>query len=148
MDVFVKDIDRPLSRTGYEDAYRISKQIIPIVSENILFVSSPSVRTYSTAAIFSDTLNKKHSSIKIVDRLYETGIDEYMDTISSVNDDISSLLLFGHNPTIGELIFQLSGTNHGDIAPGTVGYFEADIARWQDITGMTSKLKGLFSPKS
>ena len=52
----LKDIDRPLNNRGYSDAYIQSVKFSTDQKHPDLIISSPAVRAFTTAGIFSRTL--------------------------------------------------------------------------------------------
>lgn len=99
---FIRDIERPLTERGYHDAMLMSavlreQQILP---ERI--ISSPAVRAYSTALIFSDAFGFKPGDIRLDERLYDSSVEDYRKVIHTLDDSSSSWLLAGHNDVISE----------------------------------------------
>lgn len=144
----IKDIDRPLNVIGYEQAYQMTADVAPHVKGNVLFVSSSSVRTLSTAFIFADKMDYSRSAIRLENSLYLSDADSYLDVISSVEDSVDTLLIFGHNPTISELITDFGGQAYGDVPPGSVAIFKTDLEEWPSIIHSKLTLKALFLPKN
>ncbi len=144
----LKDIDRPLSIIGYEQAYQMSVEIIPYAKRNTLFISSPSVRTISTAWIFSDRVNHSRSAVQLENSLYPGDAGSHLEVISVVDKSIETVLIFGHNPTISELITRFAGQDYGDVSPGSVAVFKIDADSWEHIRSATSALMAIFSPKT
>lgn len=143
----IQDIDRPLNRKGYEQAYKMSGEIASGVSGKVIIASSPSVRTYSTAGIFADRLGISRSSIIQDDSLYNSDIKNYLDFITSIETPIETLLLCGHNPTISELISHFSGGPSHDVSPGTVAVLNFECSDWQGVKKSPAVIKAIFSPK-
>lgn len=104
----IKDIDRPLNERGYYDAYLLSKWFKDEMPLPDLIVSSPATRAINTAFIFCRTMNIKESDVRINDSLYESTSNEYLNAISSIENEYNRILIFGHNPAITNLVNELN----------------------------------------
>ncbi|MEY4594656.1 MAG: hypothetical protein RIQ47_1066, partial [Bacteroidota bacterium] len=85
----ISDLYRPLNQRGYDDALALGAfmQVEKYIPEVI--ISSPSVRTYSTALIVLNQLSMSQLQLEIDNTLYETDVEKYadavLDRLSSVN---------------------------------------------------------------
>ena len=102
------DFNRCLADYGVEKATLIAKHLAVDLDQVDLMLSSPACRAYETAKIFATQLNYPESEIVKVEHLYHFGNIEYaMDIISEVDDEIETLMLFGHNPTFNALAWHV-----------------------------------------
>src|SRR5258708_4364073 len=90
-----------------------------------LFISSPAVRAYGTAMVFARTLDYPLNKIKINKKLYECGVDGFLEVINSIKDEYDSVILFGHNPDITFTANLLSNGFGGDLP--TTGIVSIDF---------------------
>lgn len=97
------DMDRPLHPIGVDEAYRMAKVFSSSNPPPQLILSSPSVRTYSTALIFANVSGYDAGNIELAQRIYNAGLSELMQVIAEVPPDIESLLVIGHNPSMTQL---------------------------------------------
>jgi len=103
-----KDIDRPLSQRGYDDAYFLSKWYNEEMALPDLIVSSPATRALNTAFIFARTFNIKEKEILIEESLYESDLKSYLKVISQTDNKVNRLMVFGHNPIMTNLTNELN----------------------------------------
>ena len=129
----ISDIDRPLKESGINDAYQISKKLSGMNETPRIIISSHAVRALHTATIFAGTFKLSYNQIIIHKDLYTTNIKAIVDLIKNTNDDVQSIILFGHNPTFTELANRFL-TDKIDQIPttGVVG-LKFNINTWQEI---------------
>lgn len=146
----VKDIDRPLNERGYSDAYLMAEKFKKDFYFPNVVISSPATRAINTAFIFCRMFEKKENQVLVKVELYESTADEYLNIINGVTDDIKSIILFGHNPSITNLVNRLNKDVFFDNVP-TCGIihlcFETDS--WKEIgnKSLSNKVNHLF-PKN
>jgi phosphohistidine phosphatase len=138
------DFERPLKPSGLQDAAimagRIKEQnLVPQV-----LVSSPALRTVSTANVFS-----QHLSIPAAEEIsgiYEASQTQLVDIIGQLSDAYDFIGLVGHNPAIGQVLYYLSDQVR-DVPPGAVALLEFDTDSWAMVSGGTGRLVYYDSPK-
>ncbi|NQV41057.1 MAG: histidine phosphatase family protein [Candidatus Marinimicrobia bacterium] len=102
------DFNRCLAESGIAKAMAIASHLAQGLTEVDLILSSPACRALETANIFAEKLNYPASGIILQQPLYHFGGVEYaVDIISHVDDDVETLMLFGHNPTFNALSWNL-----------------------------------------
>ena len=108
------DRERPLTARGRRDATALGKALAtgegPFGTEGVLIpevvVCSAAVRTRQTAALLVEASGEV---LPVEERrsLYEADIDTAMDELREIDDEVSSALLVGHNPTMYRLALEL-----------------------------------------
>jgi phosphohistidine phosphatase len=96
----ISDLYRPLNQRGYDDALALgafmqAEKYIPEV-----IISSPSVRTYSTALIVLNQLSMSQLQLEIDISLYETDVEKYADAVLDRLSSVNTIALVGHNDII------------------------------------------------
>lgn len=138
------DFERPLKPSGLRDAAIMSGRL---KDHNIIpqiLVASPALRTLATADVIAEHLGlAKPEEIKAI---YDARTDELMDVIGNLDDQYDFIGLVGHNPAIGQVLYDLSGQTK-DVPPGAVGLIEFDIESWTGVRPHTGKLSFYDSPK-
>ena len=97
------DIDRPLKERGIKDAYHMSERLLKNNQVPELIISSTAVRAMHTATIFARTFELDTSKIQLNNNLYLASTRSVLDIVESINDQINSVMIFGHNPTFTDL---------------------------------------------
>jgi phosphohistidine phosphatase len=140
------DIDRPLNERGYLDAHLMSKHLY---KENVrpdLIISSPAIRAMSTALIFAGNLRYSKENIRIKENLYETGLNEYIECIHSIENAINSVMLFGHNPVISEAVQYLMKERNEEMSTCAVCRIDFEASMWNELTKKSGHLSFYLAP--
>lgn len=127
------DHERPLKQRAFKDAdlvinaFKLQKNYQPRV------FSSSAVRALTTAKLFKEALEIDDDQFSVKKELYTFDETDLLEFIHQCDDSISSLMLFGHNPAMTNLVNQL-GDDVIDNLPTTglvVLQFETDS--WKEI---------------
>jgi len=108
-DPAIPDEKRPLDARGKRDAPRMGKRLAKRDVKPDLMVSSPAKRALATARAMARKLGYKRKDIRVDKRLYATSPDDLLRVIRKLGDRKKSVMLFGHNPELAELVHRLSG---------------------------------------
>lgn len=102
----VRDFDRQLVDKGKIRATNIASQILYDLPKEgkIQLLTSSAARAIETANIFAHTLGYKQEAIVQTASIYEAKHLDILQEINKIPDDIDTLLVFGHNPGLSQLI--------------------------------------------
>ena len=139
-----KDIDRPLKYPGIQDARFMAdrikeKAIIPQV-----IVTSPALRTKTTAEIFADALKLPNPNTE--KSIYEATQQTWLKVINRLSNQYDYVAIVGHNPGVADILYYLTGEVR-DVHTSTIALIEFDLDDWAEISGNTGKLTYYSSPK-
>lgn len=145
------DFERPLSKRGISDAPRMAAWLAKQANMPETIISSPALRAYQTALIFSHALNIQAKDIHFDNRIYEAGLDTLLEIIRTLPEQEKSVLLIGHNPGLDFLLQVLCK----QAKPRTDGKLMTTCAiakiavesRWQDVSDKHCMLYSLSRPK-
>lgn len=144
----VDDFDRPLNSRGFDDAPLMAKWLIEQEYKPDLLLSSPAKRALTTAQIFSEILRFPIQNIDTDARIYESNKQGVLEVINALRMELESVVLFGHNPTISELIAYLSDRTYEEIPTcGVVHLHFADAEHWNEISAGTGIILRYVYPK-
>ena len=146
-DLNLADIERPLNNRGKRDApimgsHCLSKGYIP----NVL-ISSNAQRASDTAKIFCNALGMGKKKLSYDKSLYHAPEDTYLTVCYGLDDDIDSVMMFGHNPGITYLANSVSKDYIDNIPTCGVLVIDASIDKWSDLDFSNCKLKDFLYPK-
>lgn len=151
-----RDRDRRLSPRG-------EKQVVDLaeiveggglgLGSPALILTSPATRTRATAeGVFA----RRGGDVAVATdrRLYQATPDDLLDIIHEVPEEITSLGVVGHNPTIHCLVIDLvEVARPGGLAPpsrsyppATLSVIEFDVASWEEISWSSGSLRILETP--
>lgn len=144
----INDLDRPLTERGYRDAVSMSA-VLKTETETVdLFLTSQSVRTWSTALIFSRTFNYEPAKIKVDARLYEASTKELLTVVNKVHDDLNTVFLFGHNPGLHRFLLYLTGKDEGHFATSAIAGISFNGLSWEEVSKDTGNLFLMKEPRA
>jgi phosphohistidine phosphatase len=142
----IQDIERPLNERGYRDANTMGNRLKEKKLSPDLIICSPAIRTTSTALIFARTMEKDLTEVRFVD-LYEKSVADYKKVIAATPDSISSLMLFGHNPTISGCATAYISTFMESMNTAGIVCIAAECDSWKDFDKSQRKLVFYDQPK-
>lgn len=127
----IPDFDRSLDGVGIgeaqEMAFRLkNRNLIPE-----MLVSSPAIRAISTARIFAGIWSKEPEDILIKDVLYESSTSSLLRVVNGLQDDVSSIGLFGHNPEISEFVGYLTPDDTYSMPTCAVVIINFEVEQWR-----------------
>jgi len=120
------DFERSLDARGRTEAVRAAAAIMESVGKPDLILVSTARRTQQTAAIFCEhvgTAGGNGASMRGERGLYHASCDELLAIVRSTADQITHLLVVGHNPGISELA--LRWANSLNTTPSFAGFATA-----------------------
>jgi phosphohistidine phosphatase len=138
-----KDIDRPLKYIGIQDATFMAERIKEKAFIPQLIITSPALRTKTTAEIFADTL--KLSGIKTNKAIYEASQQTWLKVITQLPGEYDFVAIVGHNPGVSQILTYLTGEAR-EVHTSTVVIIDFETDDWASISGDTGKLVYYSSP--
>jgi phosphohistidine phosphatase len=127
------DIDRTLKSKGIKSAYEISRKLklSQLVPEKI--ISSPANRALHTAVIFARVFEFPFTEIQITNVLYESSADKIVDMIRKLNNEVNSVMIFGHNPDFTDLVNNFIKSPVDNIPTSGVVTLKFSVPDWKGI---------------
>jgi len=108
-DPLLRDHDRPLAPRGERAAERVGGYLAGRTPAPELVLCSSAVRARETLMRILADLPVR-PEVRIESELYGVGPAGLLRIIGAVSPSIRSLLVVGHNPTLGDLAVQLAGS--------------------------------------
>ncbi|HYK76360.1 MAG TPA: histidine phosphatase family protein [Daejeonella sp.] len=141
------DFDRPLNERGLKDAPKMAKRLAHkgIIPKQI--VSSPAVRTMSTAVYFAKEFDIKASDILQEKAIYEASANTLLRVINQMDNSSDFTALVGHNPGLSDLALDLCHGDIQDIPTCGIVLIEFPFDKWAMISKGTGDLKLFDYPK-
>lgn len=102
------DIARPLARRGRRQAPEVGRWLASSHHRVALAVVSPAHRATSTWSLVAAELDAPPPT-RIDDRVYAASAGELLDVVQGLPDDLTTVVLVGHNPGIEDLVSLLTG---------------------------------------
>lgn len=130
----IADIDRPLKSKGILKAYQISHKL---KHENLvpdLIISSPANRALHTAIIFMRVLEVSLQQLFVSQLLYDASTSQIVELVRHTSDDISSLMIFGHNPDFTSIVNHFAKNPIGNLPTSGAVTFVFETKNWKNVS--------------
>ena len=145
-DYFPGDIYRTLEKKGYDESMEMAERIRSAAGKPDLIVSSPAIRAFSTALVFALHLNYDSRTIALNPLIYETDNRTLLRIINSIDDKYQSVMLFGHNPGLSDLVNDLCNPVFSGLPTAGIAELEFSVNRWSDVEAGSAVLKNKYFP--
>lgn len=141
------DFDRPLNKRGQKNAPFMAKLMRENNVQTGLVISSPANRALTTAEIFCEALGYPPEKIEQRIEIYEGGLNHMLDIVRHIPDSHTSVMLFGHNPTITSFANFISGEHLENIVTCGVARIDLKGDSWQQTMMDSGELVWYEYPK-
>jgi phosphohistidine phosphatase len=141
-----QDFERPLVKRGINDALLISQYIQDKKhSVDAVFCSS-AVRTKETFDLCAHSFNFSIEEATYLDELYFGSVDKAIKLIKGLNNNLSSVLLVGHNPAMHILLEEITGKTIDSFSTCALAQICIENS-WKDLSLKNCELKSFIRPK-
>lgn len=127
-DEGLTDHERPLNERGRRDAPRIASQLAQMQWQPQVLLSSDARRTRETARMMTSVWDDGIET-QFLHSLYLAGPTELHAAVSTVSDEVESLLVLGHNPGWEFAVQRLSG-ERVVMKTATAALLQAECSSW------------------
>ncbi|HUQ34860.1 MAG TPA: histidine phosphatase family protein [Aestuariivirga sp.] len=154
-DTGQSDLDRPLNDRGKRAAVAVGRYM---ESNNLvpqLVLCSPAQRTRETWGLVAGELSAT-AEVLFVAEIYDSGNGTaLMECLRQKAGTAQSVLLVGHNPSIGELAQTLTGSGSGKLRErlekkyptAALAVFSFDLGNWQSLAAGSGTLLHFVRPR-
>jgi phosphohistidine phosphatase len=148
------DVERPLTERGLRDAAAIGDWLRARRLRPDRVVVSPARRALQTWEAAAARLDEAPDPV-IDDRIYENTLDLLLDIVRETTDEVTTLVLVGHNPAMGALASELDDGRGDRLARQQLrsGFPTSAVAvfriagRWADLDLDAGTLTGFAAPR-
>jgi phosphohistidine phosphatase len=144
----LSDFERPLNKRGLENAPRMGKIYGKQYEMPDLIVTSPARRALETAELIADKVGYSIDRIVQENKIYSAGINDLVKVIRKVDNDNTTVLLFGHNPGITELANYLTGSHIDNMPTCSFVGIKFKFNKWKKITEDSGEFLFFDYPKN
>jgi phosphohistidine phosphatase len=138
------DFDRPLNKRGQRAATVMAEFIATLPQPPQWIVASPAVRALTTAETVAEALDEV--ALLKEPEMYGAGVYELLGIVRRLPEEVTSVLLVGHNPGMEWLAGELSGEPTVEVKTATLAVFELE-GNWTDVGREHCTLRLLQSPR-
>jgi len=143
----LSDEERPLNKRGQRDAPRMGRRLKSRGVSPDLLISSPAVRAHSTSVRIAAEIGYLGANIQIRNKLYFEGVSGVYDVIHSLDPNLKTVMLFGHNPTTTELVNELSNVDIDNVPTCGIAELRFDIETWSEVVAGIGEMVLFDYPK-
>lgn len=147
-DPDLDDFDRPLNKRGKRNAPEIGKRLAVRGVSPDLIITSPAKRAAATARRIAEAIAYPKNKIIKDDSFYHGSIQDVIRVVQKLDDQINSLMIFGHNPGLTDLANYLSGADIYNIPTCGVVEIDFDFNLWKMLGSKKGKLVKFDFPKN
>jgi phosphohistidine phosphatase len=142
-----KDFDRTLNNRGLGDAPRMGRRLLEIGVKPDLVLSSPAIRAKTTAEYVSEQIGYDLDAIVYEPEIYESSVRTLLGVVNSLEDQYTTVIIFGHNPTHTYLAEYLTKEAIGNIPTAGAVCIDFELDSWKLISEGTGKMRWFEYPK-
>ncbi|MEI8186728.1 MAG: histidine phosphatase family protein [Chlorobiaceae bacterium] len=141
------DFERTLNERGMKNAPFMAAILKQKKVTPELVITSPANRACTTAEIFCETLGYPKEMIQKRIEIYEGGARQLLKIVQQINESCTTVMLFGHNPTITDFSNLLAGYHIDSLVTCGVVRIDLEIKSWKDAAPDTGNLIWYEFPK-
>ena len=146
------DHEKPLDKKGIIDCKNLSEWLKKSFLDFDLVISSNANRALQTSRLVFEPLN---ISIQQNAIFYLCSYEEIFKSIKSLDDNISNVVVVGHEPSMSETLRELVGSTRPDLRnflkssylPCTISFIHCNKKYWKQIEKGDGLLEAYISPK-
>lgn len=140
------DLVRPLVPNGMIDAARMGRHLASKMQGIDLIVTSNAERTQMTAQVFCEQLGIDNKVVRVEPALYESSPKHYLDVVNGLSEEVDSVMIVGHNPSISYFAEYLTHEEIGSMPTcGVVGMTFENLT-WAEVSKKTGHMTFYDSP--
>lgn len=145
-DSDLDDHDRPLNQRGKRDAPRMGQLLRAEKLAPSFILTSSAKRCRKTAEHVIHECGYRGET-RITGELYEAGVPQLCDLIAAVPAHCERLLVIGHNPSLEELLEQLTGS-YTPLTTAALAQVELPLEAWREFGPATrGTLQQVWQPR-
>jgi len=147
-DLRKNDFERRLVEKGQKHAEKMAKLMASFRFPPEFIYSSAAPRARETAEIFAQAL-KLEDKLTLVENFYAASHPVYLQAVQKLPDELSSVLMVGHNPILEDLVMNLTGKSNFHLKMPTCAFasIHFHVTLWSEIRPATGILRTLLYPK-
>ncbi|MCS7074215.1 MAG: histidine phosphatase family protein [Bacteroidia bacterium] len=143
----LSDFERPLNERGLRDAPIMGKRL---AEKNIypdLLISSPAVRTLTTARLLAAEIQYPGDKILEIKELYDASLTTFLRVLENLPDEYREVMIVAHNPTVSNVCMYLC---HFQVELPTCAIVKISFPffSWKMLSAGTGLLEWYDTPKN
>lgn len=141
------DVERPLIEKGINNTKKIVNELNEKRVTVEMIVSSHAKRALETARLIATGICFPMEKIEVSNNIYQVDRDEIFNIIFSQKDELNSLMIVGHNPTLTQFA-NLFLEEKIDLLPTSgIISFSFETGKWIEVIKAKCKTNFILFPK-
>lgn len=145
-DLPLRDADRPLAEQGRADMAKIGVEAARRGWLPECVLCSPAMRTRETAVVFTEAAGVA-PEVRFDDLMYSGAAPDLLQMVRLMPPDVRRLMVVGHNPSLADLVAQLSGGEVRSLSAGSLVAFAVRAADWATLDAASVTVAGVLVPE-
>ncbi len=146
-DPGLDDFDRPLNKRGLKDAAVMGKVLKKTFLKPDGIITSSARRAQETAEIIAHKIGFPIKKVVVEERIYEAVTYDLLEIITDLDDNLDTVILFGHNPGMTNLANRLNDIEIDNIPTCGIFAIEFDTKSWRKVSEKTGSFISFEYPK-
>lgn len=138
-DYAVNDKDRPLQERGIKDVHLVSNTFKTDKMAIDAAFSSPANRALHTCMIFLRQIDFPLNKLKVTTELYDFSGNSVLNFIKNFDNNLKTVLVFGHNEAFTNLANSLGNTYIDNVPTSGLVHLSFEVDNWQAVKKGTTK---------
>ncbi len=127
------DDERPLKKRAFKDAELVLNSFSGFKDDQMTIWSSYAVRALTTAKIFREKLSIPEDRFIVRDDLYTFNGGQLLKVIESCDDDVQTLMVFGHNPAMTSVVNRVGDQDFDNVPTTGLCMIEFETDSWKHL---------------
>ena len=146
-DAALHDIQRPLVEKGIQNTSLVIDYLKSINFAPEFILTSSAVRAMETAKMMATAFGIENAFFRQEMAVYVADSDEYYDLCFNLPQNLSHVLIVGHNPSITEFATLFLGTELDSLPTSGVVSILFDAENWTDLPLSSGKMRFVVFPR-
>jgi len=143
----ITDFERSLTTKGKNVSEQMALILKGKETGTALFITSPAFRAYETALIFARIFGYDSDKIILKNNLYSHAtLNSFAEIIETADNDINTIILFGHNPSFTEIPDRLSRDGCDFLPKSGIVSLTFKTETWKGIVHNKGKIEFFLKP--
>lgn len=128
-----RDFERTLNERGHNDAQLMAKRLVAKYKQIDVLISSPAVRTVTTASYFAEAYHIADEHIILKPELYLAHHPVYYHLLKQLDDNIHVVAIVSHNHGITSFADSLTHKEVEHLPTASIFVVGCPIQSWKDL---------------
>jgi phosphohistidine phosphatase len=140
-------MERPLLEKGIKKTRKVIRFLKDRGIKIDLMISSPAERAFQTALLVAAGIGYQEDKIQVERKIYDGYYDRILDLIYATSNEIGSLMIIGHNPSITNLANLFLHPGIELLPTSGIVCVTFDTKRWESVPSVDPVTEFIMYPK-